>query len=36
MKFDMPDDPIIMKMIEEYETRSGRINHQKLDMKDNH
>lgn len=36
MKFDMPDDPIIMKMIEEYETRSGRINHRKLDMKDNH
>jgi len=36
MKFDMPDDPIIMKMIEEYERRSGRINHQKLDMKDNH
>ena len=36
MKLNMPDDPIIMKMIEEYENRSGRINHRKLDMKENH
>jgi len=36
MKLEMPDDPIIMKMIEEYEKRSGRINHRKLDLKGNH
>jgi|TARA_B110000914_G_scaffold224019_1_gene240820 5'-nucleotidase len=36
MKLEMPDDPVIMKMIEEYERRSGRINHRKLDMKENH
>ena len=36
MKLEMPDDPIIMEMIEEYEKRSGRINHRKLDLKGNH
>jgi hypothetical protein len=36
MKLEMPDDPVIMEMIEEYERRSGRINHRKLDMKENH
>ncbi len=33
MKFEMPDDPAIMKLIEEYEQKSGRVNHQKLRMK---
>jgi len=36
MKLEMPDDPIIMEMIEEYEKRSGQINHRKLDLKGNH
>ena len=36
MKLEMPDDPTIMGMIEEYEKRSGRINHRKLDLKGNH
>lgn len=37
MKFEMPDDPAIMKLIEEYEQKSGRVNHQKLRMKaENH
>jgi len=36
MKLHMPDDPIIMEMIHEYEERSGRVNHRKLKMKDNH
>jgi hypothetical protein len=26
MKFEMPDDPRIIEMIEEYEERSGRMN----------
>lgn len=33
MKFEMPDDPAIMNLIEEYEQKSGRVNHQKLRMK---
>jgi hypothetical protein len=33
MKFEMPDDPDIMKLIEEYEKKSGRVNHQKMRMK---
>ena len=36
MKLEMPDDPNIMEMIEEYEKRSGQINHRKLDLKGNH
>ena len=33
MKLEMPDDPEIMQLIEEYEQKSGRVNHQKLRMK---
>ena len=33
MKLAMPDDQRIMQMIEEYEQRSGRINHQKSKLK---
>jgi len=32
MKFEMSDDPRIMKMIKEYEDRTGRINRRKLKM----
>ena len=32
MKFEMSDDPRIMKMIKEYEDRTGRINRKKLKM----
>ena len=34
MKFDMPDDPRIMKMIEEYETKTGRMNMRKKKLKE--
>ena len=34
MKLAMPDDQRIMQMIEEYEQRSGRINHQKSKLKE--
>ena len=33
MKFEMPDDPRIMKLIEEYEAKSGRINRNKQKLK---
>ena len=33
MKFEMPDNPAIMQLIEEYEQKSGRVNHQKLRMR---
>lgn len=36
MKLEMPDDQRIMQMIEEYEQRSGRINHQKSKLKEKH
>ncbi len=36
MKLAMPDDQRIMQMIEEYEQRSGRINHQKSKLKEKH
>ena len=36
MKLAMPDDLRIMRMIEEYEQRSGRINHQKSKLKEKH
>ena len=29
MKFELPDDPRIIEMIEEYEKKSGRMNHRK-------
>ena len=29
MKFELPDDPRIIDMIEEYEKKSGRMNHRK-------
>jgi len=34
MKFEMPDDPRIMQMIEEYENKSGRMNRQKQKLKE--
>ena len=34
MKFEMPDDPRIMEMIEEYENKSGRMNRQKQKLKE--
>lgn len=34
MKFDMPDDLRIMKMIEEYETKTGRMNMRKKKLKE--
>ena len=34
MKFDMPDDPRIMKMIEEYESKTGRMNMRKKKLKE--
>ncbi|MBC8345629.1 MAG: hypothetical protein ISR82_01260 [Candidatus Marinimicrobia bacterium] len=34
MTFDMPDDSRVMEMIYEYETKTGRINRQKLKMKE--
>ena len=32
MKFEMPDDPKIMKLIEEYEKTTGRMNRNKQKM----
>ena len=34
MKFNMPDDPRIMKMIEEYELKTGRMNMRKKKLKE--
>ena len=34
MKFEMPDDPRIMQMIEEYENKSGRMNRRKQKLKE--
>jgi 5'-nucleotidase len=34
MKFDMPDDPRIIKMIEEYESKTGRMNMRKKKLKE--
>tara|TARA_B100000927_G_scaffold244753_1_gene207176 strand:+ start:674 stop:1606 length:933 start_codon:yes stop_codon:yes gene_type:complete len=34
MKFNMPEDPRIMKMIEEYESKTGRINMRKKKLKE--
>ena len=34
MKFDMPDDPRIMKMIKEYESKTGRMNMRKKKLKE--
>ena len=34
MKFEMPDDPRIIEMIEEYEERSGRMNRRKKKLQE--
>ena len=34
MKFDMPDDKRIMKMIEEFESKTGRMNMRKKKLKE--
>ena len=34
MKFEMPDDPRIIEMIEEYEKKSGRMNMKKKKLKE--